>query len=172
MVDLDAELWRVFDQIFSQEHVCQNDKIGIRIEFEGDSQPFFKTVRFFKNPLRQLFDAIARVLQSNRELLLSRWHVTVIIIPAPRGGGNKRTKHRYVPWSFECAAKKRSTITIANEDSSCLWRAVVVAHAYAVCQKIISLGHVPKAEALRRFRQVARRGSKLETKVFSPTHTC
>lgn len=160
LVELDAALARVFEQIFANEHVQGNDRVGIRIEFEGDAQPFFKMVRFSNNPVRQLFDAISRLLQSNRELLMTKWSVEMQIVRCPRGAGSTKRA-----WSHASAAKKKFIVMIRNEDNLCLWRALVVAFAHAQYHDIVA-SQVPAAVARKRFTQVSRANSTIQFKVL------
>jgi len=163
LLSLDTQLSRIFDGIFQLENVAANDLVGIRIEFEGDAQPFFRMARFSNNPVQHFFDAISRLLQSNRKLLLSLWSVEMFIIPCPQGQGRQR---KY-PWSYEAAAKKQCVIRIESNDNMCLWRAVVVAYQHAQSRLVVERKHVSADVAKKRFRQVARQGSRIQTKVMS-----
>ena len=165
LVQVDARLSEVFDNLFERENVQPSHRVGIRIEFEGDNQPFFKLVRFSKNPVAHLFEAISRLLQSHRELLLRKWNVEVLLIPCPEGGSTLRE----IPWSFEVAAKKKSTIIIDNRDGLCLWRALVVAFAVDQSKRIANIGQVSHKEARKRYHKVARRGSRMQEQVLVGT---
>ena len=164
LVDLDAKLSDIFQSVFDEERVVGKDRVGLRIDFEGDNQPFFKFVRYCNNPLAQLFDSISRLLQSNRELLLVKWHVEILITPCPRGEGGSRR----LPWSYEETARKKSTVTIPGHDHLCLWRAIVVAKAFADSREIVRRGQVSEPEARKRYKQVSRQNSRMQRKVLLP----
>lgn len=156
LVLLDSQLYDIFNSIFTQEEVSDDDHVGVAVEFHGDGQRFFTFSKYSNEPVRTLFRNISKVLQSNTTLMFRVWTIEVQIIRTPSGKGRKRN------FSHMANFKKTSTVTIFSPDGLCLWRAVVVAlaHKDRVAQK--EAGLLSPAIIQRKFAKIARSGSRLQ----------
>ena len=99
--------------------VLRSDQLGTPI-----SLPFMPVIQLTPE---KVFSQIERVIQSNRDFRLNDTVVVDIIhVEAPQGSGkSKRTIFNIKDWLH----KKKSIITIQNNDNLCLARALVVAIA-------------------------------------------
>lgn len=154
---VDSHIQNVFDGIFAEEKVQNSDRVGIAIDFEGDAgRTFYKCAKYSNDPLRQLFNSVSKVLQSNASLMMRVWHIEVQIIRDMRGGARKR------PFSHEANRKMRSTITIVSNDNLCLWRAVVVVLAYQEKEALLKSVHANPVEIRKNWRAMIRPNSGVQ----------
>jgi hypothetical protein len=69
---------------------------------------------------------VEKVLQSNRQLLLTQWNLEFTLIPNPHGHGKRKCFYNA---HIQQVAKK-SIVQIQNNDELCLWRAITVVKAF------------------------------------------
>ena len=120
----------IFERILNDVTTGMNDQDQVRFVLRSDqldtpiSMPFMPVAQL--TPER-VFSQIERVIQSNRDFRLNDTVVVDIVhVEAPQGSGRSR---RTILNIKEFLHKKRSIITITNNDDLCLARALVVAIA-------------------------------------------
>ena len=119
----------IFEHLLSDVTAGMNEKDQVRFVLRSTQLDTPISLPFM--PLHQLtpervFSQIERVIQSNRDFRLNDTvTVDIIHVEAPQGSGRKRT----VLDIGEFLHKKRSIITIRNNDDLCLARALVTAIA-------------------------------------------
>ena len=119
----------IFQHILNDVTRDMNEKDRVRFVLRSDQLDIPISIPFI--PLAQLttervFSQIERVIQSNRDFRLNDTvTVDIIRVEEPQGGGRKRTTLNI----REYLKEKGSVITINNNDSLCLARALVVAVA-------------------------------------------
>ena len=119
----------IFEHLLNDVTTRMNDQDQVRFVLRSTqldtpiSMPFMSVSQL--TPER-VFSQIERVIQSNRDFRLNYTVVVDIVhVEAPQGSGRKRT----ILNIKEFLHKKRSVITITNNDDLCLARALVVAIA-------------------------------------------
>ena len=119
----------IFERLLNDVTAGKNEKDQVRFVLRSTqldtpiSLPFMDVVQL--TPER-VFSQIERVIQSNRDFRLNDTVVVDIVhVEAPQGSGRKRV-HIDIE---EFLHKKRSVITIQNDDDLCLARALVTAIA-------------------------------------------
>ena len=119
----------IFEHLLNKVTMEMNDQDQVRFVLRSTqldtpiSMPFMPVAQL--TPER-VFSQIERVIQSNRDFRLNDTVVIDIVhVEAPQGSGRKRT----ILNIKEFLHKKRSIITIKNNDDLCLARALVVAIA-------------------------------------------
>ena len=119
----------IFDHLLNDVTKEMNDQDQVRFVLRSEqldtpiSMPFMPVAQL--TPER-VFSQIERVVQSNRDFRLNDTVVVDIVhVEAPQGSGRKRT----ILNIKEFLHKKKSIITIKNNDDLCLARALVVAIA-------------------------------------------
>ena len=119
----------IFEHLLNDVTTEMNDQDQVRFVLRSEqldtpiSMPFMTVAQL--TPER-VFSQIERVVQSNRDFRLNDTVVVDIVhVEAPQGSGRKRT----ILNIKEFLHKKRSIITIKNNDDLCLARALVVAIA-------------------------------------------
>ena len=124
--------YRIFERLLRDVTKGMNEKDYVHFVLRSTqletpiSIPFLPLVQL--TPER-VFSAVERVVQSNRDFRLNDTvNVDLIHVEAPQGSG--RSKRNIVNIK-EYLHKKKSIITITNEDNLCLARALVVAIAKA-----------------------------------------
>ena len=120
----------IFEHLLSDVTTGMNDQDQVRFVLRSTqldtpiSMPFMPVAQL--TPER-VFSQIERVIQSNRDFRLNDTVVVDIVhVEAPQGSGRSR---RTILNIKEFLHKKRSVITITNNDDLCLARALVVAIA-------------------------------------------
>ena len=119
----------IFQHILNDVTRDMNEKDQVRFVLRSDQLDIPISIPFI--PLAQLttervFSQIERVIQSNRDFRLNDTvTVDIIRVEEPQGGGRKRTTLNI----REYLKEKGSVITVNNNDSLCLARALVVAVA-------------------------------------------
>ena len=119
----------IFEHLLSDVTAGMNEKDQVRFVLRSTQLDTPISLPFM--PLHQLnpervFSQIERVIQSNRDFRLNDTvTVDIVHVEAPQGSGRKRT----VLDIGELLHKKRSIITILNNDGLCLARALVTAIA-------------------------------------------
>jgi hypothetical protein len=128
LVEVDRVVTKVFDDFYTEENALPNDVVGLTLRATDDPQnnAFHAFAQIRNNPAQKLMKKIERALQSNAKLLLNEWIIDFLLIPKPRGHGNRRKT--FYNASIQNATKK-SIVQINNEDKLYLWRAIVVAKA-------------------------------------------
>ena len=119
----------IFEHLLNDVTAGMNEKDQVRFVLRSEqldtpiSLPFMDVLQL--TPER-VFSQIERVIQSNRDFRLNDTVVVDIVhVEAPQGSGRKRTLLDI----GEFLHKKRSVITIQNNDDLCLARALVTAIA-------------------------------------------
>ena len=120
----------IFEHLLNDVTEDMNDQDQVRFVLRSDqldtpiSMPFMPVIQL--TPER-VFSQIERVIQSNRDFRLNDTVVVDIIhVEAPQGSGRSK---RTILNIKDFLHKKRSIITIRNDDNLCLARALVVAIA-------------------------------------------
>ena len=120
----------IFEHLLNDVTTGMNDQDQVRFVLRSEqldtpiSMPFMPVAQL--TPER-VFSQIERVIQSNRDFRLNDTVVVDIVhVEAPQGSGRSR---RTILNIKEFLHKKRSIITITNNDDLCLARALVVAIA-------------------------------------------
>ena len=120
----------IFEHLLNDVTQDMNDQDQVRFVLRSDqldthiSMPFMPVIQL--TPER-VFSQIERVIQSNRDFRLNDTVVVDIIhVEAPQGSGRSK---RDVLNIKDFLHKKRSIVTIQNNDNLCLARALVVAIA-------------------------------------------
>ena len=120
----------IFEHLLNDVTQDMNDQDQVRFVLRSDqldtpiSMPFMPVIQL--TPER-VFSQIERVIQSNRDFRLNDTVVVDIIhVQAPQGSGRSK---RDVLNIKDFLHKKRSIVTIQNNDNLCLARALVVAIA-------------------------------------------
>ena len=122
----------IFEHLLNDVTQDMNEKDQVRFVLRSEQLDTPISIPFM--PVEQLttervFSQIERVIQSNRDFRLNDTvTVDIIHIEAPQGSGKSRRK-RDILDIREYLHKKRSIITIRNNDNLCLARALVVAIA-------------------------------------------
>ena len=130
LIESHERTYQIFEHLLSDvtEGMDERDQVRFVLRSEQLDTPI--SIPFL--PLAQLtpervFSAVQRVMQSNREFRLNDTvTVDLIHVEAPQGSGRSK---RSVVNIKEYLHKKRSIITIKNNDNLCLARALVVAIA-------------------------------------------
>ena len=130
LIESHERTYQIFEHLLSDvtEGMDERDQVRFVLRSEQLDTPI--SIPFL--PLAQLtpervFSAVQRVMQSNREFRLNDTvTVDLIHVEAPQGSGRSK---RNVVNIKEYLHKKRSVITIRNNDNLCLARALVVAIA-------------------------------------------
>ena len=123
---------RIFERLLHDVTKGMDEKDYVRFVLRSTQLSSPISIRFL--PLAQLtpyriFSAVERVVQSNRDFRLNDTvNVDLIHVEAPQGSGRSK---RNITNIKEYLHKKKSVITITNEDNLCLARALVVAIAKA-----------------------------------------
>lgn len=140
--------------------VQPNDRIGVTLRIGGpNGGTFFRMTRMRNNPLRALFSMIASIIQSNRDLLFNEWQFEFQVVHIPLGMGKRKRV-----WNNELVYCKKSVVDIRARDGLCTWRALVVCRAYAQYQTHPIDGvDDARAQAHKRYKKIARHGSRLQT---------
>ena len=132
LIENHKRTYRIFERLLSDVTKDMNEKDRVRFVLRSTqletpiSIPFLPLDRL--TPERVL-SAVQHVIQSNRDFRLNDMvNVDLIHVEAPQGSG--RSKRNIVNIK-EYLHKKKSVITITNEDHLCLARALVVAIAKA-----------------------------------------
>ena len=135
----------IFEHLLNDVTTGMNDQDQVRFVLRSDqldtpiSMPFMPVVQL--TPER-VFSQIERVIQSNRDFRLNDTVVVDIVhVEAPQGSGRKK---RTVLNIKDFLHKKKSVITIKNNDNLCLARALVV--AIAKIEKDPSYKHIVDPE--------------------------
>ena len=121
---------QIFEHILNDVTEGMNEKDQVRFVLRSDQLETPISIPFM--PLHQLtperiFSHVQRVVQSNRDFRLNDTvNVDIIHVEAPQGSGKKP---RTIVNIREYLHKKKSVITIVNDDDLCLARALVVAIA-------------------------------------------
>ena len=130
LIESHERTYQIFEHLLSDvtEGMDERDQVRFVLRSEQLDTPI--SIPFL--PLAQLtpervFSAVQRVMQSNREFRLNDT-VTVDLIHVEAPQGSRRSKRNVVNIK-EYLHKKRSVITIKNNDNLCLARALVVAIA-------------------------------------------
>ena len=120
----------IFEHLLKDVTRDMNEKDHVRFVLRSDqldtpiSMPFMTVEQL---TTERVFSQIEHVIQSNRDFRLNDTvTVDIIHVEAPQGSGRSK---RYTLNIREYLRKKRSVITIKNEDNLCLARALVVAVA-------------------------------------------
>ena len=122
---------QIFEHILNNVTEGMNEKDQVRFVLRSTQLETPISIPFM--PLHQLtperiFSHVQRVVQSNRDFRLNDTvNVDIIHVEAPQGSGRK--KPRTIVNIREYLYKKKSVITIVNDDDLCLARALVVAIA-------------------------------------------
>ena len=123
---------RIFDRLLRDVTKGMDERDYVRFVLRSTQLSSPISIRFL--PLAQLtprriFSEVERVVQSNRDFRLNDTvNVDLIHVEAPQGSGRSK---RNITNIKEYLHKKKSIITITNEDNLCLARALVVAIAKA-----------------------------------------
>ena len=132
LIENHKSTYRIFERLLSDVTKGMNEKDYVRFVLRSTqletpiSIPFLSLDRL--TPERVL-SAVQHVIQSNRDFRLNDMvNVDLIHVEAPQGSGRSK---RNITNIKEYLHKKRSIITITNEDNLCLARALVVAIAKA-----------------------------------------
>ena len=122
----------IFEHMVNDVTRDMNEKDQIRFVLRSEqldtpiSVPFLPVERL---TTERIFSQIERVIQSNQDFRLNDTvSVDIIHVVAPQGSGKSKVK-RTVVNIREYLKKKKSIITINNDDNLCLARALVVAVA-------------------------------------------
>ena len=122
----------IFEQLLNDVTEGMNERDQVRFVLRSTqldtpiSIPFMPVIQL---TTERVFSKIERVIQSNRDFRLNDTvTVDIIHVEAPQGSGKSRRK-RDILDIREYLHKKRSIITIRNNDNLCLARALVVAIA-------------------------------------------
>ena len=132
LIDATSRTRRIFDRLLSDVTKGMNKRDYVRFVLRSTQLASPISIRFL--PLDQLtprrvFSEVERVVQSNRDFRLNDTvNVDLIHVEAPQGSGRSK---RNIVNAKEYLHKKKSIITITNEDNLCLARALVVAIAKA-----------------------------------------
>ena len=123
---------KIFDHLLNDVTGDMNERDQVRFVLRSDqldtpiSIPFMDVLQL--TPER-VFSQIERVVQSNRDFRLNDTvTVDILHVEAPQGSGRSRLK-RDILDIREYLHKKKSIVTIKNNDNLCLARALVVAVA-------------------------------------------
>ena len=122
---------KIFEHLLNDVTEGMNEKDQVRFVLRSTQLDTPISIPFM--PLHQLtpervFSQVQRVIQSNRDFRLNDTvSVDIIHVEAPQGSGRK--KPRSTLNVKEYLLKKKSVITIQNNDNLCLARALVVAIA-------------------------------------------
>ena len=123
---------KIFDHLLNDVTRDMDERDQVRFVLRSDqldtpiSIPFMDVLQL--TPER-VFSQIERVVQSNRDFRLNDTvTVDILHVEAPQGSGRSRLKRDILDMR-ECLHKKKSIITIKNNDNLCLARALVVAVA-------------------------------------------
>ena len=129
LIESYERIQEIFERLLNDVTAGKNEKVQVRFVLRSTqlntpiSLPFMDVVQLTP---KRVFSQIKRVIQSNRDFRLNDTVVVDIVhIEAPQGSGRKRT-HIDIE---EFLHKKRSVITIQNDDDLCLARALVTAIA-------------------------------------------
>ena len=122
----------IFEHLLNDVTQDMNEKDQVRFVLRSEqldtpiSIPFMTVEQL---TTERVFSQIERVIQSNRDFRLNDTvTVDIIHVEAPQGSGKSRRK-RDILDIREYLHKKRSIITIRNNDNLCLARALVVSIA-------------------------------------------
>ena len=121
---------QIFEHILNDVTEGMNEKDQVRFVLRSTQLETPISIPFM--PLHQLtperiFSHVQRVVQSNRDFRLNNTvNVDIIHVEAPQGSGKKPCTIVNIR---EYLYKKKSVITIVNDDDLCLARALVVAIA-------------------------------------------
>jgi hypothetical protein len=128
LIEVDRVVTTAFNDFYEEEKAQPNDTVGLTLRARHDPQngTFYAFARVCDNPAQKLMSKLERALQSNAKLLLDEWTIEYLLIPKPCGQGNPRK--RFYNAAVQNATKK-SIVQITNDDTLCLWRAIVVVKA-------------------------------------------
>lgn len=143
--------------------VRPNDRIGVELRIPGSRRDrFFKMVKFRNNPLQALFDMISSILQSDETLIFAVWHFTIHVVHTPIGlGGSRKRKRFYGAWCDDDATRLKSVVEVRG-DGLCMWRALVVAHAWYEYTLVSPAPAAEKARRMREYKKIARQSGRLQ----------
>ena len=123
---------KIFDHLLNDVTGDMDERDQVRFVLRSDqldtpiSIPFMDVLQLTPEPV---FSQIERVVQSNRDFRLNDTvTVDILHVEAPQGSGRSRLK-RDILDIREYLHKKKSIVTIKNNDNLCLARALVVAVA-------------------------------------------
>ena len=148
---------KIFDQLLNDVTEGMNERDQVRFVLRSDQLDTPISIPFI--PLIQLtpervFSQIERVVQSNRDFRLNDTvTVDIIHVEAPQGSGRSK---RTILDIREYLHKKRSIVTIKNNDNLCLARALVTA--------------IAKIEKAPNYRNMIRTGNKIQEKEAKKLH--
>ena len=149
----------IFEHLLNDVTQDMNEKDQVRFVLRSEQLDTPISIPFM--PVAQLttervFSQIERVIQSNRDFRLNDTvTVDIIHVEAPEGSGRGRLK-RDILDIREYLHKKRSIITIQNNDNLCLARALVVA--------------VAKIENAPNYRNLIRSDKRIQEKEAKKLH--
>ena len=150
---------KIFDHLLSDVTVGMAERDQVRFVLRSDQLDTPISIPFMPVPQltpERVFSQIERVLQSNRDFRLNDTvTVDIIHVEAPQGSGRSRLK-RDILDIREYLHKKKSVITIQNNDNLCLARALVVA--------------VAKAENAPNYRTLIRSDKRIQEKKAKELH--
>lgn len=88
---MDQQLNAHLDIVYADHGVQPDDRVGLTLTVVGRPIPFYKQSKHRNNPIGQLMDLVADMLQSDQTIPLQDWRLVVDIYRNPRGGGFSRT---------------------------------------------------------------------------------
>ena len=159
LIDSYERTQKIFEQLLNDVTEGMDERDQVRFVLRSDqldtpiSMPFMPVIQL--TPER-VFSQIERVVQSNRDFRLNDTvTVDIIHVEAPQGSGRSRPK-RGILNIREYLHKKRSIVTIKNNDNLCLARALVTA--------------IAKIEKAPNYRNMMRTGNKIQEKEAKKLH--
>ena len=159
LIDSYERTQKIFEQLLNDVTEGMDERDQVRFVLRSDqldtpiSMPFMPVIQL--TPER-IFSQIERVVQSNRDFRLNDTvTVDIIHVEAPQGSGRSRPK-RDILNIREYLHKKRSIVTIKNNDNLCLARALVTA--------------IAKIEKAPNYRNMMRSGNKIQEKEAKKLH--
>ena len=130
LIESHERTYQIFEHLLSDVTEGMDERDQVRFVLRSEqldtpiSMPFMPVVQLTPE---QVFSAVQRVMQSNREFQLNDTvTVDLIHVEAPQGSGRSK---RSIVNIKDYLHKKGSVITIKNNDNLCLARALVVAIA-------------------------------------------
>ena len=149
---------KIFDHLLSDVTMGMAERDQVRFVLRSDQLDTPISIPFMPVPQltpERVFSQIERVLQSNRDFRLNDTvTVDIIHVEAPQGSGSRLKRN--ILDIREYLHKKKSIITIQNNDNLCLARALVVA--------------VAKAENAPNYRTLIRSDKRVQEKKAKELH--